>query len=111
MSILESVLDFLYGKNNSILCDSIKNELDEYQSFLEKNGFKVQRGKQLVNYEAAQCLTAEKGNVVLTANRFLNGGRDLSIRLKHRGYATIVPLFPAKLAETVAVVNASHNIR
>lgn len=109
--MLEKALDFFYGEQNTTLCDSIAAELDEYQQFLESNGFAVKRSSHLVNYEAAQSLTAEKGNVVLTANRFLRGGKDLSIQLKQPGCETAVPLFPGKLAETVAVVNAAQRIR
>lgn len=109
--MLEKILDFFYGEKNSKICDSIKTELDEYQNFLEKNGFSVKRSKHLINYEAAQCLTAEKGDVVLTATRFLRGGKDLSMQLKRGGYETVVPLFPGKLADTVAVVNAAQRIR
>ncbi|MBP2634454.1 MAG: hypothetical protein H6Q72_361 [Firmicutes bacterium] len=109
--MLEKTLDFFYGEKNTTISDAIATELDEHQQFLEKNGFAVKRSSHLINYEAAQCLTAEKGNVVLTTNRFLRGGKDLSIQLKQHGYETAVPLFPGKLAETVAVVNAAQRIR
>lgn len=110
MSIMKNILDFLYAEKNIDIRDSINIELDECQSILEKNGFKVKRSKHLVNYEAAQCLTAEKGSVILIANRFLRGGKDLSMILNHCGQATRVPLFPSKLNEVIVIVNAAQCI-
>ena len=68
MSIINSILDYLYPLKNTGNQDSINIELDECQSILVNNGFKVKHSEHLVLHETVQGLIAEKGNVVLRAD-------------------------------------------
>ncbi|SDF21883.1 hypothetical protein [Sporomusa acidovorans] len=108
MSLIKNLLDFLYKEHAGNIRKTISMELDECQRTLEQQGFKVKRSEQLVNYEAAQCLTAEKGNVMLTATQFLKGNKDLSISVKHHGHMATMPFFSHKLDDAIAVVNAAQ---
>lgn len=110
MASIKKMLSSRYSNKINSIRDSISIELDECQNILENQGFQVKRSENLVNYEAAQSLTAEKGNIVFIANHFLQGGKELSIRLKHHGYVTTVPIFSRKMDEVMAVVNSAQYI-
>ncbi|MDR3560630.1 MAG: hypothetical protein P4N59_04175 [Negativicutes bacterium] len=97
------------ARKNTDSRNSINIELDRRQRVLENDGFKVKRSEQLVNYEAALSLTAEKDNVVFRATRFLRGGRDLSVTLKHGGQETTLPIYPYKFDDAIAIVTAAQD--
>lgn len=111
MSIINNLLDYLYSEKNANIREAINKEMDEYQRILVKNGFIVKRSPRLVHYGFVQQLSAEKGNVILVANRKLRGRNNLSIELRHRKYGKAIPLFSYKLDEAIAVANIAQCIK
>lgn len=84
----------------------VHRELEGYQRTLENLGFKVRYEEEMVHYEPAQVLSAEKGNVVLRANCYLKGGKDFSLCLKRNGYEKKVPISIYSLQHAISMAEA-----
>jgi len=107
MSFTKSIWALRYASKHTIPGDCLHKKLDEYQSTLENLGFKVKRDEQMINYDVARVLTAEKDNVVLRISRYLRGGEDISMILKRDGYEKIVSLLPFNFKDALAIANTA----
>lgn len=110
MSIMKRISSLHYCPKTTVTRDTIHKELDGYQNTLEKQGFTVRRTEQIVNYEAAVSLLAEKGGVILRASRYLTGGRDLSIILNRDGVERTVSLVPYSFMSALSIAHSLQSL-
>ena len=100
-----STTDFV-STTVTIANGEINKELEVYQHTLENLGFKVACYEDMVNYQAAQVLAAEKGYVILRASCTYKGKKHFSLSLKRDGYEKKVPMSIYSLNHAISMVQA-----
>lgn len=87
--------------------ERINEKIKGYQRSLEELGFTTDCQGILANFEAAQELIAEKGNVILRIIRFLTGGEEFLVTVKSGNYKKNVIVPP----DFDAAVNIAEMLR